>query len=387
MPVLAGTARRALARACEAALLATIAATLSGGFASEAHAAAQGFVRVNQLGYPSADSKRAYLMTSAPEEGATFTVQRVSDGVSVFTGSVGAPIGSWSAGFPDVYALDFDTLSASGAYVVKVTGSVPATSAAFTIGPAANLYSGALSNTLAFYGGERDGPQFIRSALRTAPGHLNDANAETYATPKARADGSFKGDLAPLASRVDASGGWWDAGDYLKFVQTTSYTVDLMLTGVRDFPAQMGASSPSSDFTTEARFGLEWLLRMWDDRTRTLYYQVGIGSGNKSTASDHDIWRLPQSDDTYGGTDPLYRYIRNRPVFRAAAPGSLTSPNLAGRAAAAFALCYQVYRLTDPSFAERCLFSAEHIFDLANAHPKRHLLTALPFGFYSERQR
>jgi endoglucanase len=386
MQVLAGIAPRALARALGAVLLAAIAATLGAGFPSEAHGAAQGFIRVNQLGYPTAASKRAYLMTSAPEEGATFTVQRVSDGASVFTGSLGAPVGSWSAGFPDVYALDFDPLSASGTYVVKVTGSVPATSGAFTIGPAGSLYSGALANTLAFYEAERDGPQFIRSALRTAPGHLNDADAETYVTPTARRDGSFKGDLAPLGSRIDASGGWWDAGDYLKFVQTTSYTVELMLTGVRDFPAQMGASAASSDFTAEARFGLEWLLRMWDDRTHTLYYQVGIGSANKSTASDHDVWRLPQSDDTYGGADPLYRYIRNRPVFRAAAPGSPISPNLAGRDAAAFALCYQVYRLSDPSFAERCLFSAEHIFDLADAHPKRHLLTVFPFGFYPERQ-
>jgi endoglucanase len=155
---------------------------------------------------------------------------------------------------------------------------------------------------------------------------------------------------------------------------------------VRDFPAQMGASAGGSDFTAEARFGLGWLLRMWDDRTQTLYYQVGIGAGNKTTAGDHDIWRLPQSDDGYGGGDPRYRYIRNRPVFRAGAPGSPISPNLAGRDAAAFALCYQVSRLSDPSLAERCLFSAEHIFDLANVHPKRHLLSALPFAFYPERQ-
>ena len=61
---------------------------------------------------------------------------------------------------------------------------------------------------------------------------------------------------------------------------------------------------------------------MWDDPTRTLYYQVGIGTGNAHTRGDHDIWRLPQDDATYGGTDPLYRYIRHRPVFRAGPPGS-----------------------------------------------------------------
>ena len=187
----------------------------------------------------------------------------------------------------------------------------------------------------------------MRSALRTAPSHLNDADAMTYRTPKVDGDGAFKGDLSPLGVRIDASGGWWDAGDYLKFVHATAYTDAVLLMGVRDFPAQMGARAGQADFDAEAQFGARWLLRMWDDRTRTLYYQVGIGNGNDSIVSDHDIWRLPQDDDTYGGHDPAYRYIRHRPVFRAGPPGSPVSPNLAGRDAAALALCYQVYRTTD----------------------------------------
>ena len=52
------------------------------------------------------------------------------------------------------------------------------------------------------------------------------------------------------------------------------------------------------ELTAEAKFGTDWLLRMWDDPTRTFYYQVGIGTGNAKTAGDHDIWRLPQADDT-----------------------------------------------------------------------------------------
>src|SRR6516225_1769009 len=142
----------------------------------------------------------------------------------------------------------------------------------------------------------------------------------------------------------------------MKFVQTTSYTADLLLAGVRDFPDQMGAGSPASNFTAEARFGAQWLLRMWDDPTQTLYYQVGIGTGNARTIGDHDIWRLPQADDTFGGTNPLYRYIRHRPVFKA----------------------------SDPAFASRCLLAAEHIFDLANTAPSGNLLTVVPFSFYPE---
>ena len=253
-----------------------------------------------------------------------------------------------------------------------------ASSPPFAIDSPATLYAGALHNALSFYEDERDGPDFIRSPLRTAPGHLNDEHARTYLTPKVDENGAFKGDLKALPRFIDAAGGWWDAGDYLKFVQTTSYTVALMLTGVRDFPAEMGAPAGNSDFKAEARFGAEWLLRMWNGRTRTLYYQVGIGDGNAKTISDHDIWRLPQADDHYGGHNPLYRYIRHRPVFRAGPPGSPISPNLAGRDAAAFGLCFQVFRRSDRRLAARCLRAGEHIFALANTHPTGHLLTAIP---------
>jgi endoglucanase len=224
----------------------------------------------------------------------------------------------------------------------------------------------------------------VPSALRAAPAHLNDQTAMTYLTPNANSSGRFSGDLTPLGVQRNGSGGWWDAGDYLKFVQTASYTDAILLFGVRDFPAQMGAGSATSNFTNEVRFGTDWLQRMWDDSTRTLYYQVGIGSGNSRITGDHDIWRLPQADDTFGGTDPRYRYIRNRPVFRAGPPGSLISPNLAGRMAASLALCYQVFKATDPAYANQCLLAAEHIFELANTAPSGNLLTVIPFSFYPE---
>ncbi len=222
--------------------------------------------------------------------------------------------------------------------------------------------------------------------MRTAAGHLNDANAAVYITPAFNRNDLILGSLSPTGATINAEGGWWDAGDYLKFVQTTSYAVAVMLVGVRDFPHQMGSGSITSNFTNEAQFGLDWLQQMWDDTTQTLYYQVGIGTDFKSYhyLSDHDLWRLPQVDDTYGGADAQYKYIRNRPVFVAEAAGSQISPNLAGRLAADLALCFRVYQSTNAPYANQCLLSAEHIFDLANTAPTGNLLTVAPWDFYPE---
>jgi endoglucanase len=341
------------------------------------------FVRVNQVGYPGGASKRAYLMASAKETGATFSVQDVS-GATVYEAPIGSELGAWSDAYPRVYALDFSSVASAGSYRITVAGPIEASSPRFRIDDGASLYADALANSLFFYQAQRDGPGYIPSALRTAPGHLHDRRAMTYRTPEVDGDGVFRGDLRPLGVRINAAGGWWDAGDYLKFLHASSYTVSVLLTGVRDFPELMGAGSATADFTAETRFGLRWLLRMWDDETRTLYYQVGIGSGNDQAVADHDIWRPPQDDDTYGGHDPLYRYIRHRPAFRAGPPGSRISPNLAGRDAAALALCYQVFEEVDPSFADRCLMAAEHIFDLADTTPSGNLTTAIPFEYYPE---
>jgi endoglucanase len=353
------------------------------GRAGSAPAPGTAFVRVNQVGYPLGASKRAYLMASGAEAGATFSVRNAA-GATVLSAQIGPNLGSWTSAFPNVFALDFDAVSVAGTYTISVSGPIPASSPSFRIDSGPGVYGNALANALAFYQTERDGPNFIASPLRTAPAHLNDQNAMTYVTPHVNSAGRFSGDLSPLGVRIDASGGWWDAGDYIKGKQTLGYTTALLLSGVRDFPAQMGAGAAGSDFTAEAKFGTDWLLRMWDDPSRTFYYQVGIGSGNAKTVGDHDLWRLPQADDTFGGSDPLYRYIRNRPVFRAGEPGSPISPNLAGRDAAVFGLCFQVFKTSDPAFANRCLLAGQHIFDLANTNPTGDLTTYVPFSFYPE---
>jgi len=343
-----------------------------------------GYVRVNQVGYEAGLSARAYLMTTSAVSGVTYSVKN-SGGTVVASGSVGSKTGTW--GSYSVYPIDF-TLTTSDTYTVSVSGPVSATSPKFRVDTPTNLYTTPLANSLYFYENERDGANFISTPLRNAAGHLNDASATVYHTPKFDSNDNIIGSLSSTGTTINAEGGWWDAGDYLKFVQTHSYAVALMLIGVRDFPNQMGSLSTTSNFTNEAQFGLNWLQQMWNDSSKTLYYQVGIGTDFASFnyQSDHDIWRLPQADDTYGGTSSQFQYIRHRPVFVAGAAGAKISPNLAGRMAASFAECFQVFQATNPTLANQCMLSAEHIFDLANTSPSGNLLTVAPFDFYPENE-
>jgi len=145
------------------------------------------FVRVNQVGYPVGASKRAYLMSSAAETGATFSVVN-SGGTSVFMAAIGANLGAWGS-FPDVYALDFDGVTSVGTYTIKVTGPIAATSPSFAIDSAANIYATPIANSLYFYENERDGANFITTPLRTAAGHLNDSVADVYLTPTVNKNG------------------------------------------------------------------------------------------------------------------------------------------------------------------------------------------------------
>jgi endoglucanase len=347
---------------------------------SQAHAE-NGYVRVNQIGYEAGLPARAYLMTRAFGN-AKFSIID-SSGATAASGSVGALLGTW--GHYSVYPIDFN-LSRADVYAIVMSNGVSATSPTFRVDTPEHLYTQPLANNLYFYENERDGADFIPTALRSAPGHLNDAKATVYLAPTFDDDDNFIGSLVPTGATIDAEGGWWDAGDYLKFVQTESYVVSLMLIGVRDFPHQMGAQSASSNFTNEAEFGVRWLEKMWNDDSRTLYYQVGIGTDFEDFdyLSDHDIWRLPQVDDTYAGDDPTFQYIRHRPVFQAGPAGSKVSPNLAGRLAADFAECFQVFQTTNPTLAKQCIFSAEHVFDLADTAPTGNLVTVSPWDFYPE---
>ena len=332
-----------------------------------------GAIRVNQVGYPDDAPKRAYLLSPVACAGVAFAVK---DGAStVFSGNAGGDRGAWNDVYGHVCALDFGSFTMPGTYTVQAAG---ATSPPFAVDTATNLYGPLLANALVFYQGQRDGADVVGSVLQRKPSHRNDAHASVYRIPDYRGE-TLQGDLTKVGGPVNVEGGWFDAGDYVKFTGTTSFTVALMLSAVRDHPALFDAGGGPA-FRAEARRGVAWLLKMWNDQRRVLYYQVGIGSGSAEILADHDVWRLPQKDD--GMQQHARRYLAHRPVFRSGRPGSKVTPSLAGRVAAVFGLCAQVWDGTP--LAARCLRSGQHLFDLARTSHVGTQVTSSPVDYYEE---
>ncbi|WP_019069795.1 glycoside hydrolase family 9 protein [Streptomyces hokutonensis] len=346
--------------------------------------AAEAVVRVDQVGYVRGETKRAYVMGPTKAlAGARFKVVDAKDKDKVVTaGRLGAVTGHWNAKYPSVRTVDLSALNTPGTYRVVLTGTAAGRSPAFRIADASELMTPLVRDNVRFLQAQRDGADVLPGVLRHGPSHLADEHATVYADPHYDEAGEELLDerLTPTGVTVDASGGWFDAGDFLKFTGTTSYSTAELLLAERDLPAMPALSA-------EADHGLEWLDRMWDGDSGTLYAQVGIGAGNDNVRTDHDVWRLPEADDRLDVSpgDPDYT-IKHRPVFRANAPGEPITPSLAGRVAAVFALAAQRTADSDPDLAREWLEKAAAVYDQADTDPDpdEPLVTAFPSGFYPE---
>ena len=246
------------------------------------------------------------------------------------------------------FFADFSPFSRPGRYRLRLSDghlSVP-----FTIG--GDIYEQVVPLILQYFDVQQCGPQH---SVYRGPCHTD--------------DGIISG--GPRSGQpIDASGGWHDAGDYLKFVETTSYVAVLMLFAYDHYAAHYDRALASWQTRgglplplAYARVGLEWLLKM-HPHPDEFYYQVGDDT-------DHNSWRLPEQDTP--ARDPKWK---PRPVFYG------IGANLAGRTAAALAIASRLYRPYDHLFAARCLTAAKSVYALGLKHPK--VVTTKPYDFYPE---
>lgn len=259
---------------------------------------------VVRTGGPSApaDFKVAVVGSASDRLGAPFQVLR-SDGTTAFSGTLTAAYGSPSP-WARAYRADFSGLRTAGTYTVKV-GTLRSRPWVITATPAATP----ISRMLKFYDAQNDGNE--PSALH-GPSHLNDG--VLAAGPRA-------------GEHVDLTGGWMDAGNQVKFVQTTAHSAILLQTAARLYPA----FAPSLNATADV--GIRWLRKAHPSPD---LFVVQVGDQRDSDRGFAD----PADDDASSepgiGTRPAYPQAGADQAGKAAAALALAAgraPTAAARAA------------------------------------------------------
>jgi len=230
-------------------------------------------IKVNQLGYLPGAPKVALVTGFADElaaqPGDSFEVRELVGNRVAYAGELTLaadedPVVSGER----LLAADFSELTAPGDYYLALDTPRADRSPAFTVGD--GIYGRLLTDAQRYFYLQRSGvaleAQYAGQFARGA-GHLQDASAEFRS-----------GVLAPR----NVAGGWYDAGDFGKYVNAGATAVSDLLWAYELFPNQFpdGQNNiPESgnglpDLLDEVRWELDWLLKMQDPDSGGFYHMV-----------------------------------------------------------------------------------------------------------------
>lgn len=330
--------------------------------ATHAHEATT-WIRINQAGYLPSDSKTAVLISSEEVYPDGFRVVDNRSGDVVYSGTVAngkmkeARAEHW--GMATGFRLYFTDLQQPGGYRIEVDlpGQGTVQSPAFRIGT--EIWEGTADFLLRYMRQQRCGDNPFLDTLC----HQNDGYIVLH--PERTGE------------KIDVRGGWHDATDYLQYLPTSANATFQMLfayTQTEDksvFHDKYDASGrPGAngipDILDEARWGLEWLLKM-NPEDRVMFNQI-------ADDRDHVGFRLPVGDKAdYGwgpdGGRPVY-FISGRPQGLGNYLNRTTGvASSAGKFASAFAMGAEVFKERDPEFAARLASKALPAYEFAEEFP------------------
>ena len=162
---------------------------------------------------------------------------------------------------------------------------------------------------------------------------------------------------------VDLSGGFHDAGDHVKFGLPQSYSGSTLGWGYYEFKDSYVAIGEKEHIESILRGFNDYFMRCTfknsEGEVVAFAYQVGDGT------TDHNYWGPPELQKTA------------RPAFFASAE-TPASDQCAG-AAASLAINYLNFKDSDPVYAEKCLETAEALYEFA----KENRGLGFSGGFYN----
>lgn len=208
------------------------------------------------------------------------------------------------------------------ALVAGLAGPLASPSAA---APAFN-YAEALQKSVWFYDAQRSGK-------------LSPDNRVSWRADSALRDGSDVG--------LDLSGGFYDAGDHVKFGLPFAFSVSMLAWGAVENRDAYASSGQLQHLMANLRHGTDWIIKAHPS-PNVVYGQVGAGN------PDHAWW----------GSAEVMPMARPSYKVDTSCPGS----ELAGEYAAAMASASMVFKDTDPSYAATLLTHAKQLYSFADTY-------------------
>lgn len=226
---------------------------------ASAAAAQSDAIRLNQVGFYPSGPKTAVAVGAGA---GTFTVRPAGGGEAVYTGTLGAAE-TWASSGETVRLADFSDLTAPGEYVVEVDGL----GASYPFVIADRVHEGVARGALkAFYYMRASEPILAEYAGPWArpAGHPDD---------RVLVHNSAATASRPAGTVIASPGGWYDAGDYNKYVVNSGISVGTLLLLLEQYPEYAGALEtdiPESgdgvpDLLDEVLVNVRWMLTMQDE--------------------------------------------------------------------------------------------------------------------------
>ncbi|CAI9094170.1 OLC1v1029863C3 [Oldenlandia corymbosa var. corymbosa] len=186
-----------------------------------------------------------------------------------------------------------------------------------------NHYKEALEKGILFFEGQRSGklPPTQRARWR-GDSALNDGKAQD----------------------VNLTGGYYDAGDNVKFTWPMAYTVTLLSWAAIEHQWELSSANQLEYLRSAILWATDYLLKAQDSQS-SLYAQVGDGT------RDHQCWERPEDMDT---PRTIYKIDKKTP-----------GTEVAAEVAAAFAAASSVFKHTSPRYADRLMHQSKEMFQFA----------------------
>lgn len=187
-------------------------------------------------------------------------------------------------------------------------------------------------------------------------GHLPPSNNISWRSHSGLNDGRDAG--------VNLTGGYYDAGDNIKFGFPAAYAMTLLSWSVIEYKSKYLAAGELNHAKEIIKWGTDYMLKTFTSSSSTVDRVFAqVGSGNTSSPNDHYCWERPEDMDY------------PRPAYAVS-----SAPDLGAEMAAALAAASIVFKDT-PAYSRKLITGATNIWTFARRMGNRaSYVVGLPEG-------